>query len=52
VTIEVNSYLPEEFLHCADAMEGFIPWLEHELQVSDARAARKAKELGPHTKAK
>jgi hypothetical protein len=52
VTMEVNSYLPEEFQHCADSFETVIPWLESELQVNEARAAHKTNELGPHTKAK
>lgn len=52
VTMEVNSYLPEEFEQCADAMEHAVPWLEQELRLADARSSRRTEALDPHTKAR
>ena len=52
VTMEANSYLAEDFQHCADALESAVPWLESKLKIGDARRARISKGLGPHTKAK
>lgn len=51
LTLEVNSYLPAEFQHCADAMDQIVPWLEVQLDVAHTRAMRRAKTLHPHTKA-